>query len=316
MRVALAAALLLCAPSVAGATWLQHVKRIPVGLWPKALAISPDGERAYVAVHHDEQIAVISRKKLKVVQRADVGGRPEALALSPDGKRLWVSVGDRSVVQARNAESLALEGSVRVGPRPRGLAVSPDGRWLWVAVGRNGHLVFVDTASLAVRAEVAVGWSPRTVAYVPRLDRVLVVHAIGHSLYAVDPVLAKVVHRLKGFGRRPLDVAVSPDGEVAWVPSSKKRRVFRVRLESPPRIDGAVVVGKEPVAVALSRSGKTLFAALWGEGKIAIASTTRRGRPRKVRTGRGPIALAVSPSGKTLWAACFDSHEVWVYRVR
>jgi YVTN family beta-propeller protein len=305
----------LTATAADGAS-LRFLRRIKVGLWPKAIAVSPDGERAFVALHHGGELAVIERKSLKVAARADLGGRPEALAVSPDGKRVYLTVGDQGTVQVRDGATLALTGTLSVGARPRGIALSPDGAWMFVAAGKEGKLVVATTVDLALRGAVELGWAPRAVAYDATRGQVLVAHTTGQSLYVVDPRQGQVLHRLRGFGRRPLDVAIAPGGAEAFVPSSKRNRVYRVTLAPAPRIEGAIPVGEGPMAAVLAPSGKTLFAALWGEDRIAVVRLPGRGRPRKVRSGKGPIALALSPSGKTLWAACFKSHEVWVYAVR
>ena len=290
---------------------LRLVKKIAVGGWPKGLAVSPDGERTYVGLVLDESIAVIERKTLKVVARFGVGGRPEGLVLSPDAKRLYVSLADRGRVEARNTETGVLEASIPVPPRPRGLALDATGRYLYVACARASALAIVDTTHGRVVGELELGWSPRAIAFVPKTGHLVVVNAVGHSLYVIDPAIPKVLHRIKGFGRRPLDIAITRDGQTAFVPASKKDAVYRVDLAAG-RITSSQTVGSNPVAVALSASERSLYVALWDEGRIALWPTGG-GRSRKVKTGKTPVTLKLSPSGKTLYAACLRAHEVWVY---
>jgi YVTN family beta-propeller protein len=314
------AALLLLAAAFscdARALRLHLAKKLRLGAWPKVVQTSADGRRVFVALYLDEKIAVVDRKTLANVVRFAVGGRPESLALSPDQKHLYVSLGDRAMIEVRLSEPpFTRVASIPVPARPRGLALDSTGRRLFAACARTGTLAVVDTEARRVTETIDVGWSPRAVAFVPKTERVLVVHDVGHSLYVLDARSLRILHRIKGFGRRPLGVVASRDGRTAFVPSSKKKRVFEVELESG-RITSSRVAGKGPAAVALSSDEKTLFVALWDEQRIALlASGGTRAKKRFVRTCREPAALHVSRSGKSLYVACPRSHAVWVYSVK
>lgn len=80
------------------ARWANHlgvssryvVARIPTGANPKGLAVSPDGDRLYVAERLDDAIAVIDVARLSVVGRIDLGGPDEDTRLRR-GQRLFHS---------------------------------------------------------------------------------------------------------------------------------------------------------------------------------------------------------------------------------
>jgi YVTN family beta-propeller protein len=68
------------------------VKRIPTGADPKGMALSPDGQRLYVAEQLDDKVAVINTETLETVSAIDLGG-PRKISVSRRGKRLFANAG-------------------------------------------------------------------------------------------------------------------------------------------------------------------------------------------------------------------------------
>ena len=66
--------------------------RIPVGHNPRGLALSPDGQRLYVANRLDDSISVIDTKSDKVVSTVDLGG-PNNIDALRRGERLFYTAG-------------------------------------------------------------------------------------------------------------------------------------------------------------------------------------------------------------------------------
>src|SRR5262245_18273928 len=88
---------------------LEKQGSIDVGFQPHDIAVSPDGETAYLASRASAQVAVLDLAQRRVVERIDVGRWPLQLALSPDGSRLAVGTsGDRGVTIVDITERKAL----------------------------------------------------------------------------------------------------------------------------------------------------------------------------------------------------------------
>jgi YVTN family beta-propeller protein len=60
------------------------VAEIPVGAEPRGCALTPDGERLYVANHTAGTSSVIDTDEMKVVETVQVGGNPFAIAIVKD----------------------------------------------------------------------------------------------------------------------------------------------------------------------------------------------------------------------------------------
>ncbi|MEO8497661.1 MAG: hypothetical protein ABI614_21555, partial [Planctomycetota bacterium] len=88
---------------------------IPVGFEPVGLAVTPDGQRAYVGLAASGEVAELDLVAAKVSRRIAVGEWPRYLAISPDGKRLAVGCSGENkivVVDCESGECLYEEGLV------------------------------------------------------------------------------------------------------------------------------------------------------------------------------------------------------------
>ncbi len=117
----------------------DKVKELPVAGEPRALALSSDGGKLYVAEHRAAElgrgtVAVIDTASGKVAGRIEVGRWPVALAISANPQRLYVAN------QGRNSVSvIELEGATPVELREIPVSREPSS----LAIGEQGHKVIV-----------------------------------------------------------------------------------------------------------------------------------------------------------------------------
>jgi YVTN family beta-propeller protein len=173
------------------------------------LAVSPKGDRLYVALGIRSLVAVVDVSTEKVLANVPVGVAPYRITLSGNGDTLFVANrGGRAAqpnepqdfsagveIRIDPATGAALRGSVsvidtktyatselEVGRQPSGLALSPDGRTLYVANSDDDTLAVIDVGMREIR---------RSVSLRPAQDL--------------------------GFGQLPTDVALAEDGKSVYV---------------------------------------------------------------------------------------------------
>ena len=99
---------------------------LPPGSLPMGLALSPDGERLYVANGRARTVSVIDLAGAQVVANVRVGARPWGIGLTSDGKFLYTANGPSNDVSVIDTESLNVVATVRVGKTPWGIAIGPS----------------------------------------------------------------------------------------------------------------------------------------------------------------------------------------------
>jgi YVTN family beta-propeller protein len=194
------------------------IHTVTVGFGPTGMAMSPNGDRLWVANFNGASVNVIdtTANPPVVVQTISLSGKnPIAVAISPDGARAYV-VDYLGSVTSIDTATYAVNGSLSVGSGLQKLVLSSDGQQGWV----SGLLVYrLDTsgsipALLNTSADAANGG----LALTPDESRLWVVSQFGNAAYMIDAsTLQMITGSSVALGQQPQQVAVTPDGTRAWV---------------------------------------------------------------------------------------------------
>ncbi|MEU1376031.1 beta-propeller fold lactonase family protein [Streptomyces triculaminicus] len=165
---------------------------VPVGAEPRALALSPTGDRLCVANYGSASVSVatvdVDNGLLGTPGTVPAGAHPVAVAFAPDGGVIHVVGQTSGILTAIRPDTLD-HGAVPLGGVPAGVVFGPDGRHSYVTDQATGELTVVRAA-------------PCKTAGIPA-----------------------------GAGSRPVDVAVSPDGTWAYAADSASDKVAVLDLE-------------------------------------------------------------------------------------
>jgi YVTN family beta-propeller protein len=198
----------------------RTTKILPVGAFPYATVMSPDGATVYVSnwggrratpsdstdgfwpmavdpitgLASNGTISVVDVAWFAVRTEIPVGLLPGAMVLSPAGDLLYVAnansdsvsiidTGSNRVIQTINVRPFA---GAPPGSLPNALALNPDGTVLYVANGGNNAVAVVRLgASPAVAGFIPTGWFPAAVAVSP--DNGTLIVASGYGFGSVQP---------------------------------------------------------------------------------------------------------------------------------
>ena len=117
------------------------LENVIVGNQPVALAVSPDGTRAYVANYGDGTVTQVNLVAGTTLATIPVGGQPTSVALSSSGT-LWVGgQGFLTEINTQNMSVVATESTA--GKTITALGYS-DGENELVATSTNGGSMFID----------------------------------------------------------------------------------------------------------------------------------------------------------------------------
>jgi DNA-binding beta-propeller fold protein YncE len=164
------------------------------GTYPIALAIAPDGRRAFVALWNASEVVELDLAKLSIGAKLALlkpedpvkpGSHPCAFQISKDGKTLYVALANRDAVAAITigAGALKVKGyfDTRLprqsyfGAEPLALALDADGQRLYVANMASDAVAVIDTKKLTAKSSqrgmaepigfVPTEWMPFSMAF-------------------------------------------------------------------------------------------------------------------------------------------------------
>jgi len=138
---------------------------VKVGTDPRAVAVHPAGQYAYVALGGDNAVGVVDLRSYTKVATVSVGKNPAAVAIARDGRRAVVANLTNNTVSILNTENPAAPSvistptgttQIPVGVQPSALEISPDGKTAYVANLGSNFFTAVDIGKLAVAGVVNV----------------------------------------------------------------------------------------------------------------------------------------------------------------
>ena len=141
---------------------------------PQAVAITPNGEYAYVA-NGDGTVSAINTTTNTVTATITLAGNPNALAVTPNGEYAYVcAMNSSGMVTVINTATNTVTATITGFGSPNGIAMTPDGRYAYVTDGFNNSVSVINTATNTVDRTVTVGTTPYGIAITPNGEYVYV----------------------------------------------------------------------------------------------------------------------------------------------
>jgi DNA-binding beta-propeller fold protein YncE len=272
-----------------------------LGRWPFALALSPDGDTAYVTVPESNSVCAIDFRDPRrpgVPGCIRTGGGPAGV-LAADGRVFVSNAHDDSitVIAAREWKAVA-EIPLRIpaletfrGIAPAGMTYDPITKWLLVAEAGINAVVVVDPEKKETLGHIPAGWMPTRVAISG--DRVYVANARGRG---TGPNLRRP---LTDFGEPPSlhrgSVTTFIVPSAADLPAQTRTTMaangFLPDPRDPPKVPGAIAY--VVLIVKQSRS----FDEVLGDFPNALSSPSlaRFGMHGRGDGGRGHLSVQDAP---------------------
>ena len=164
---------------------------IRLGVGPQAVALSPDGRKAFVTDLYSVHVVDTESRTVKsTLHLKELGQDRTRMTVLDDGEEVFQG--------------------------PRDILISPDGRWAYVAVEDTGEVVVLDAVADRVIRKIPVGAYPGGLVLSPDGTKLYVAHRGGRSIAVVDTIRHEIIAKI-AVGQEPWDIALSPDGDKAYV---------------------------------------------------------------------------------------------------
>jgi YVTN family beta-propeller protein len=232
---------------------------IEVGALPRAIAITPEGQRAYVVNDGDDDVSVIdTTTNTKLPSDIQVGNGPEAIAIAPNGERAYVpNFEDDDVSVIDTTTNTNLDADIRVGTRPRAIAITPSGERAYVSNLGDDDVSVIDTATNTnLGADIPVASFPAGIALTPDGLRAYVVSPNPFGVQqasVIDTTTNTALADDIPTGDLAFAVAITPDGQRAYVANAGDDDVSIIDTAtntSDPNDD--IAVGNTPQGIAIT----------------------------------------------------------------
>jgi YVTN family beta-propeller protein len=264
-------------------------------------AVAGIPERVYVPNTKSNTVDVIDPATFTRVGHFPVGATPHHITPSWDLRRLYVTNtwgNSLTVIDPRTAtptETIAVA-------NPYNLYFTLDGTRALVVAEREWRLDVRDPHTWALLAEIPVPW-----AGVDHLD----FSADGRFLLAsceysgvvvkVDTRALRLVGSLR-VGGLPVDVRLSPDGELFYVANQGRHGVSVIDPVALREV-AFLPTGKGAHGLQVSRDARLLYVSNRLAGSISVIECAARRVADTWHVGGSPDMLQLSPDGRYLWTS-------------
>jgi YVTN family beta-propeller protein len=278
-----------------------------VGRDSVAVAIAPDGRRAYVPSFESDDVSVIDTTTDAVVTTIALPANsdPVGIAISPDGREAYVVESEAAQVAVIDTATDAVSRSIPLAPGsgPRPIAISPDGGRAYVGEVETGEVAVIDTATGTVGGTISLpsGSAPPLGFAITPDGRHLYSVGLGAGEVTVidtatDSVGATVTlpSSLGGF-----EIAIAPDGRRAYVPESGAGEVAVIDTATDAVVKSIPLgsTGGLPYDVAIAPDGRRAYVTSVGKEEIAVLDTADDEALAPIEVpGEHPVALAIVPA--------------------
>jgi|GEM_PF-2454587 len=260
------------------------------------LAIAPDGSLAYTILTQPASLKVIDVACNKEIQSLNFndGFTPNRLAVSPDGARAYLTDSLKLLLidlSTRQTLGLPLNHTEQI----KAMAFSPDGAWLYLITS-----TVTGGAVAAIRAIETAKLEQVVTRGQPPLQGLEALSLLKVNLNLTTPAESG-----------PL--AVAPDGSRLYVVidhgpgNNGEVRIFdTATLQQVP---GAIPVGKNPSAIALTPDGRWAVITNRGDNTVSLIETATKTPIGLIQVnqppnlGQAPVAVAISPEGTRAYVA-------------
>lgn len=244
----------------AGAVWVIDtatdavLAKVPVGLHPAHVVLTPDGRFAYVTNGGDNTLSVIDASTQRRLSTIAVGKFPHGIRVSPDGKQAYVANLKGNTVSVVDTASQKEVAQIPVGKGPAQVGFTPDGRLAFVSLSGENAVAVIDPATRKVLHRIAVGTVPIQLFATPDSTTLLVANQgtrnkPGKTVSMIDLGSFKVIRTVET-GAGAHGVVIDREGKYAYVTNTYAGSLSVLDI-GKRSVVATVPVGKGPNGVSV-----------------------------------------------------------------
>ncbi len=191
--------------------------------------------------------------------------------------------------------------AVNVGLMPQDMKLTVDGKALYVANYLSHDLTEIDPLTLATRRTINLSCMPSALAISPDANTgYALCRNTGRIVYVDLPSGTEIATVPIVF---PYGLAVTPDGQQAYVSRSMFSRYVDVVDLALGKVITSITVGRSPQGIIVGPSGRAIYTANAGARSVSIIDAASNTLRATITVGNSPVALTVDHLEKLLFVA-------------
>ncbi|GAA4882401.1 serine/threonine-protein kinase [Actinomycetospora straminea] len=207
------------------------VARVPTGVRPFALDVTPDGRKVYVPNHDSGSLTVIDTETDTVVNTVPLAPNPHWVDISPDGTRLYAANHESNVITTVDTTTDTVMGTVAVGKSPHSI-IRHTTKPLVFNVNYDDNSVSVtDVNTNRVVATVPTPSHPQDITLSADGKHAYLATVDANAIQVMDTTTYRITAEVPT-GRGPTSIAVSPDGRQGYATNLLDGSVTVINLAS------------------------------------------------------------------------------------
>jgi YVTN family beta-propeller protein len=151
----------------------KEVRRIPIGSYPRGIAVSPLGNAAYVAVMGGSELVRVDLRRW-TTRRLPVGIGPRAAVFHPSDRFIFVTLNHEGRVAKLDLRDGVVRAKVATGSAPRSMDIAADGKALYVVNYESGTITKLRASDMKTLQTIEACYHPIGIAYDKATRRVWV----------------------------------------------------------------------------------------------------------------------------------------------
>ncbi|MGW3152414.1 beta-propeller fold lactonase family protein [Streptomyces sp. NPDC001177] len=186
---------------------------ITVGAGPIAIAMLPNGTKAYVSNELSNNVSVIDTADRTVTATIGVGVHPRGIAVTPDGTKAYVADNGSNEVSVIDTATNTVTGSpITVGTSPNGLDILPNGSKVYVANAASNSVSVINTSTDTVSTTITtnIGANPQDTVATENGQKVYVPNHDDNNVSVIDTATDTASPTQVSVGTGPGGAAASP----------------------------------------------------------------------------------------------------------
>ena len=151
----------------------REVKRIPIGPYPRGIAVSPKGNAAYVAVMGGNELVRVDLGNW-TTSRVGIGAGPRAAEFHPSDRYIFATLNAEGRVAKLDLQTGSVRAKVATGSAPRSMAIAADGRSVYVVNYESGTVTKLRSSDMRALQTIDACYHPIGITYDKATKRVWV----------------------------------------------------------------------------------------------------------------------------------------------